>query len=713
MKNLKRVFALLLVFMLLITTSITASAEDGVTYDGSNYNNYTYWGKSSSKSAHASKPVYDAEKVVELSNMGVDFQSMALEQVAFDHLGNISILDGASGSIIVLNRNYEYVETITEVYKGSEVLKFKGAQGIYYDQNGHLYIADTENNRVLNVVNKQVVDIITKPTSTIVPEDLVFKPLKYITDERGFGYLLCDGCYYGLMVFTPEKEFLGFFGANIVPSTFFDALTEMITGIFDSATKHEGSVKKLPYLLSDITMTSSGYVCAVNNEASGQLRLFAPTGDNILRYTDGFTNGGGDSLNFGDQPSSFMDLADPWGNSFHQNFVATASDDMGYIYALDSLHGRVYMYDEECNSISVFGGGRREGNQLGTFASAISLDIYGDELVVLDFLNKNITVFKVTEFGKQLMTAQQLTLDGDYEKAYTYWQDIYNQDKNVRLAHLGLAKYHLNRSEYDLAMEYARTGNDKYVYSQAYSQVLDQYTRENFWWIALLIIVILIAFFVIRHILKKRGFKMDVNPKLKNCSRLLLHPIDCFNNIRNYNKGSVKIATIILILYYVARISETLFTSFMYNNVNMVTFNSIFVMFGSVGLLLLYVIVNWAACVLFEGKGKLKEIYISSCYCLIPLILSSVIYTVLSYFMIPSANSAISLVSTIFTLFFAVYLLLSITVIHDFSFFKAIAMMIVIIVGIAIVIFIIFAVLMLTQDLVGFVVSVFNEFTLR
>ena len=40
-------------------------------------------------------------------------------------------------------------------------------------------------------------------------------------------------------------------------------------------------------------------------------------------------------------------------------------------------------------------------------------------------------------------------------------------------------------------------------------------------------------------------------------------------------------------------------------------------------------------------------------------------------------------------------------------------MMLVIIIGIAIVIFVIFAVLMLGQDLIGFVVSVFNELTLR
>jgi hypothetical protein len=73
----------------------------------------------------------------------------------------------------------------------------------------------------------------------------------------------------------------------------------------------------------------------------------------------------------------------------------------------------------------------------------------------------------------------------------------------------------------------------------------------------------------------------------------------------------------------------------------------------------------------------------------------------------------IDLIPTIFTLVFAVYLLLSVTVIHDFSFFKAIFMMLVIIIGIAIVIFVIFAVLMLGQDLIGFVVSVFNELTLR
>ena len=62
---------------------------------------------------------------------------------------------------------------------------------------------------------------------------------------------------------------------------------------------------------------------------------------------------------------------------------------------------------------------------------------------------------------------------------------------------------------------------------------------------------------------------------------------------------------------------------------------------------------------------------------------------------------------------FVVWLLLSITTVHDFSFFKAVGMAVLILLGMAISIFVIFVMLTLGQNLIAFLLSVVQEIRMR
>ena len=95
------------------------------------------------------------------------------------------------------------------------------------------------------------------------------------------------------------------------------------------------------------------------------------------------------------------------------------------------------------------------------------------------------------------------------------------------------------------------------------------------------------------------------------------------------------------------------------------------------------------------------------------MLVYNILYIIMSNFMVSENGSSLSLLSTVCYLFTAVLLLLSITVIHDFSFFKAIGMSILIILAMAVVAFVLFSMLTLWQDMLGFVIGVFNEITLR
>jgi hypothetical protein len=53
------------------------------------------------------------------------------------------------------------------------------------------------------------------------------------------------------------------------------------------------------------------------------------------------------------------------------------------------------------------------------------------------------------------------------------------------------------------------------------------------------------------------------------------------------------------------------------------------------------------------------------------------------------------------------------TIVHDFSFFKSMAMAVLILLGMFVIAFVIFVMLSLSQNLLNFVVQIFNEVTMR
>lgn len=711
MKIKKRIFRVIAMLLMLICaiTPITASAVTD--YDNIIYTDYTYWETINEKTAVPTKAIYKADRVYSIANYGFNHTTLEPVHSCYDVSGKLYVLDSL-GKIIVLNRDYSFNKVITQVNYNGEKLSFDGAQGIYVDSNNLMYICDTKNSRVLVCHDDVVEKILYRPKNSIIPDDMEFLPKRIVKDDLGYTYLLSEGCYYGLMVFNPDDEFLGFFGASDVAVSLLDAVTSWITSLFETGEKHDASLKELPYQIADISINNDGFVSSVNSETNGQIRVFSTTGVNILRYTSQFENGVGDSFNFADSPNSYVDKTDAYSHSITQSFVGVECDSQGYIYALDKTQGRIYVYDEGCNLLGVFGGGLGNGNQLGCFVTPVSISVYGDEIAVIDMINKNITVFTCTEYGKLLKDAQELTLNGEYELASSMWAEINNQDKNCQLAYLGLSKYYLSIKDYSNAMKLSQQGNDRVVYSQAFLKQRNIWLVSNLWWIVSVVIVLIAAGFALKYALKRKGYQLHIPTSIKDALSVVFHPFECFGNIRLKNNGSVLIATVLLILFYLTSIAQKLLPSFMYKNVELTQFNSLYTFLGTIGIMLLYVVVNWGVCILFEGKGKLKQIYCASCYCLIPQIFFSLLYVVLSYFVVPSNNSNMSLLSSIFTAILIIWLLLSITVIHDFSFFKAIGMAIVIVVGMAISVFVIFAVLTLAQDTVSFVVGIVKELML-
>ena len=293
------------------------------------------------------------------------------------------------------------------------------------------------------------------------------------------------------------------------------------------------------------------------------------------------------------------------------------------------------------------------------------------------------------------------------------WEQILKMDSNNQRAYEGMAKAHLVRGEYEQAMYYAEMGNDQQTYSLAYAEVQDIWLSNNFWW---LFIVGLLAVGLIAGILvvsKKRKIFEIKNLNVRTALLVPFRPFESFNVMKRNGAVSIGLGALFVLVFYLARVSQDLYGGFMYVIVDEANYNALFTLFGSVGILLLWAVVNWGICMLFEGKGSFKEVFCMSAYSMMPMIVYSVIFIVGSHFLPASNTDTFGMLSTLLLLYTFLLLLVGMTVIHEYTFFKSIGMAILTVLGMALSVFVICAVVLLSQQFIVFLAGIVGEIKVR
>lgn len=655
---------------------------------------------------------YNVSKYIQASDFGLDVSFKGLSDLYVSDDGLVYVLCGDSSSAFVLNGDYTFNRIFTVIDNGSEV-DFTGAQGIYA-KDDKVYICDTENARIIVTdLTGNVIEYMTLPESDIIPDDLLYQPTRISKDTDGYTYILSLGCYYGALVYSPDGEFNGFYGSNKVKATALDTLEYLWDLITSNDTKSSQKQKTLPYSFVDLCFDKDGYMLTCTGTTSGtgtgQVCKISPGGSNILfqRTKDGkFTTS--DSVNFleSNVVKRFMEYR-------LQNIVAIEVDENGYFYALDQTYGLVYVYDRESNLISAFGGGVGEGERVGNFKKATSLALNGSSIIVGDSDAASITVFDLNNYGKNLMTAQSLYLKGDYTESEPYWNEVLSQDSGNQLAYKGLAMISYVNGDTSTALNYAKLGKDYNVYDLAYQKVLTDFISDHFVWIFPLILV-LIAALIYGFVYKtKHNIVLVKNQNLKVALSSMTHPFDSFTAVKYKQQGSWIIAVVMVLLFYVSSVLKSVGSGFLFTDISVNNYNMLYTIAQTIGLVLLWSVINWLMCTLFEGKGTFKDVFVSTSYCLQPIIIMTFIKVIASYFLPLSGMSVLDGIYTVVLIYTFFLLCIATMTVHEFSFSKFILTSIITVLCMLLFIFIMFMLVILLQQFWNFIYSVYMEIAFR
>ena len=680
--------------MLAITTVSVSAAAPNATY--------TYWyDVSSANKSVYSRAMFEATKSFDSASIGVS-PFTKINYICTDDTEKLYILDSDS-RVVVLNDKYEFIKEIGYVGEGES---YKDANSLYVHSDGTIYICDTEGHRILHInFDGEIIKIVTLPDSPLIPDDFNFRPTRVAVDSHGYMYVVSEGSYYGALLYGTEGEFLGFYGANNVTTDLSSVLTNIKNRIFPNNVKNSKSIKKLPYCFVDIDIDNNDFVYTSNGYTSdskgktGQIRRLSPgTGANILDSGD---------VIFTDYRINRVQ-----GTTFYrQNVFDVAVDSRGFIYGLESTYGKIFLYDNSCRTLSVFGGGMNEGSQLGTFvyAQALAIKQDGNVILVADSGTNMITEFTINSFGIKVKEMTDRTLKGKYEGTIEGWTEVLEQDSNFQPAYGGLARAYLIEGDYENAMKYAKLGYDRETYGIAFETVRTNFINEHFALIFILVILVIFVAIALLVVSSKKKINFIKNRELKLMLTTAIHPANNFTDIKEKQLGSIPLCIILLAAYYVVTVLQTLAGGFLFTKYDPASFNSIWVFVRTIGLVVLWVISNWMVCTLLGGKGKLKEIVIVTCYSLLPLIVSNLIRLVLSNVLLPSEAAFLGVLDTIAVLYFGLMLIIGLVKIHDFNAGRFIGTTVLSILGIAAIVFLIILIVILVQQFYGFIVTVFSE----
>lgn len=200
---------------------------------------------------------------------------------------------------------------------------------------------------------------------------------------------------------------------------------------------------------------------------------------------------------------------------------------------------------------------------------------------------------------------------------------------------------------------------------------------------------------------------------LKYSLYCMSHPLDGFWDLTHEKRGTVGAATTILFVSILVRILKLKYTSFVMLRVNWEEIN-IFLYIASILFPLgLWVIGNWGSTTLFDGKGRLKDIYMATCYGMAPYPLIQIPLMAFSNVVTIDEAEFHSVISAISLVYCAILIISGMSQIHDYSMGKNLLFTLITLFAMLVIIFILMLFFSMITQGVAYFISLGKEMLFR
>lgn len=606
--------------------------------------------------------------------------------ICIDQKGFIYVADTGNNRIVKLNQDGQ----VENIFKGPDSLPFRSPEGIFVDPSGDIYVADTGNERIVHIApDGSFVEEFTAPKSDLLDESVPFSVSKIAVSETGYIYAIRGE---NILIMDAYNRFRGYMGQSKIGFSLVDALLR----IFASEEQSKFVQKRLAATFLSIELGSDGMLYATNlDREEGEIKRLNSVGNNTYRKYKTISSESDFSLwnkikkritegNYITKSFRFGEInINEAGAPELPIFRDICVDQYGNVTVIEETTGRIYQYDKDGNALAVFGG---LGERKGTFLqpTAIAVDTQG-KIYVLDSLRNNLQIFEPTTFIKLVHSAVNEYNNGNYDNAFHYWQQVLNINENYELAHIGIANVLYKQEKFREAMEMFKLADDREGYSKAFTEYRYEFFRRHFLVVVLVITTLIITIIFVlfkltslakeynEELIKDENKKLGIHEGILFGFNILLHPAETFETIKyNREKLNAWSALIIYILVFLIRIVYILFVHYPLADIDIKNANLFFEAMRSLLPPLVWVLASFAVTSIMDGESKIRDIFIASAYCMLPLIIVKICLIGLSNIISLNEKVLFSTITNLTTIWILILYFVNIKVLNDYRFSKAI-----------------------------------------
>ncbi|MBN2604330.1 MAG: hypothetical protein JXR62_00745 [Bacilli bacterium] len=446
------------------------------------------------------------------------------------------------------------------------------------------------------------IQIIKTPEAPVFIEGYTFAPKKIAVDTRGNMYIVGAQSDNGLIMLNYEGEFLTFFGGNPLRTPFIDQVRSLLLSEVQKKKLREESQIYIDYV-SSVAIDKKGFIYTVTSTLE----------DNVIKKY----NVSGRNY-FSNDAAGWVGAVDLWVGNYGNVVVV---EEFGWINEYNSDGQLIFSFSVSDRGID------REGLLSLPKSIAISSE---DKLYVVDQGNKLLQVYEPTEFANAVHTALQAYQDGDEALAKQNWSYSLEYATVFDLAHIGLGDAYVRQEDYAAALREYQLASYKVGISDTYWQVRQDWMEQNLETVFTVIIAFVVLQWILRFVNKRYLFTKKIGTKIQELRKknsvidelfyipkFIKNPLDGFYQIKRKNRVSVKTASIIyfglalvFVMYY--ELTNVIFIEDSNPNI-------LYELLILASVLILWVVANYFVCLINDGEGSFKNVYVSTAMSFTPI----------------------------------------------------------------------------------------------
>jgi tetratricopeptide (TPR) repeat protein len=617
----------------------------------------------------------------------IDLPASAPEDMFRAPDGTLYIADTGQGRILKLVD----FQVVGELGQGL----LQSPTGIVVDDEGILYIADAGKNAIVILdAEGALLRELGRPTEPLFGKNRQFLPRKLALDARKNLYVLSEGSVDGLALMNTDGNFIGYFGANEAQMS----LKMILQRLFLTREQLDQFIKNEAASPSNVAIDQQSlvYTVTAGTDETRSIRKFNIAGKNLLDGVFGST--------------TFRDVQ---------------VSENGLLLAVDAA-GLIYEYDQRGTLLFAFGAQDQGEQRLGALSNPTAIERDGDRLIVLDKEKNALVVYQVTDFARQVHDGVALYMEGFYEEARPYFEEVLTHNGLYIMAYQAIADAWYKEGDYARALPTYRYAEDRPGFSQAFWELRNAGLQRHLASALVGLFGLWVGTSLLGRARRRRRWLAGPSERVQGLRRLRLvddflfmfrfvkQPADSFYYIKKSLRGSLAFAALLYGWVLAARVISLYVTSFAFSPYAQTAQIRVAGEVTTFALaLVLWNAANYLVSVISDGEGRLRDVVIGSAYSLFPYALLAVPIALLSNLLTLNEAFIYAFSTRLMWLWVAVMLFIMVKEIHNYTLSETVRNILLTLFTMALFLLTGYILYVLFQQLADFVRAIVQEVGLR